>query len=101
MPEYRVYVVELSPDAASRREHVEAPAGPVYVGQTAHPVAKRFAQHKAGGYLSAGVVRRYGVRPRPDLSEHVAPLRSREEAEAAEQQLAEELERAGYAVFWG
>ena len=94
---YHVYVIELA------RACVREPCAlaPVYVGQTAHTPEERFAQHKEGGRLAAGAPHRFGVRLRPDLMEGVGPFRTRAEAEAAEQALAEALQRQGRRVFWG
>src|SRR5207302_315636 len=61
---YYVYVIELAP--AARRPGSALPA--VYVGQSALDPEVRFSQHLTG-YKSAGVVRRYGRRLRPDLFE--------------------------------
>ena len=74
---------------------------PLYVGQTAHTPEERFAQHKAGGRLSAPKPRRFGLRLRYDLMKDLKPLSTREEAEAAERAVAEALERRGHRVFWG
>ena len=94
---YSVYVIELS------RACVRTPCAlaPVYVGQTAHTPEERFAQHKAGGRLSAAKPHRFGVRLRHDLMKGIGPFASRAEAERAEQAVAEALERRGHRVFWG
>jgi len=94
---YVVYVIELSRDA------VRGPVAlaPLYVGQTARSPEARFAQHKAGGRLAAGKPHRYGVRLRYDLMEGLPACETRAAAEAAEQAVAEALERRGHRVFWG
>lgn len=94
---YRVYVIELS------RDCVKEPCtlAPLYVGQTAHDPEHRFAQHKAGGMLAAGMAHRFGTRLRHDLMEGIGPFKTRAEAEAAERAVAEALERRGHRVFWG
>ena len=94
---YSVYVIELS------RTCVRKPCAlaPLYVGQTAHTPEERFAQHKAGGRLSAAKPYRFGVRLRHDLMKGIGPFASRAEAERAEQAVAEALERRGHRVFWG
>ena len=94
---YSVYVIELS------RACVRTPCAlaPVYVGQTAHTPEERFAQHKAGGRLSAAKPHRFGVRLRHDLMKGIGPFASRAEAERAEKAVAEALERRGHRVFWG
>jgi hypothetical protein len=95
--QYSIYVIELS------RACVDEPCAlaPVYVGQTAHTPEHRFAQHKAGGLLAAPKAHRFGVRLRYDLMRGIGPFRSRAEAEAAEQAVADALERRGHRVFWG
>jgi predicted GIY-YIG superfamily endonuclease len=94
---YSIYVIELS------RAALKEPCtlAPLYVGQTAHSVEKRFAQHQAGGRLAAGKAHRFGVRLRYDLMRAVKPCSTRAEAEAAEKAVAEALERRGHRVFWG
>lgn len=47
----------------------------MYVGQTARDPDLRFDQHKAG-YKASGAVKRFGVRLMPELSEHLALIRS-------------------------
>jgi hypothetical protein len=94
---YSIYVIELSRECVT-----EACAlAPVYVGQTAHTPEERFAQHKAGGRLSAAKPRRFGTRLRYDLMKGIGPFATRDEAEAAERAVAEALERRGHRVFWG
>ena len=94
---YSVYVIELS------RKCVKEPCAlaPLYVGQTAHAPEHRFAQHRAGGLLAAGIAHRYGVRLRLDLMKDIGPFATRKEAEAAEKAVAEALTRRGHRVFWG
>src|SRR5438445_6775780 len=70
----------------------------VYVGQTGKTVAERFAQHKAGGRHANHDVARYGRRLLPDLYRNVGPFCTREAAELAEAELAQELRRRGYVV---
>jgi hypothetical protein len=88
---FYVYVIELSQRAGPRA---------VYVGQSALYPTERFAQHLTA-YKSSAVVKRFGKRLRPDLFGHRNPLRSRQEAEEAEAQLAATLRRQGYKVFGG
>ena len=94
---YTVYVIELS------RDCVKEPCAyaPLYVGQTAHTPEHRFAQHKAGGKLAAPKPHRYGVKLRWDLMDKMGPLSTRKEAEAAEEAMAQALQRRGHRVFWG
>jgi hypothetical protein len=91
-----VYVVELAADAGRA-----AGRGCLYVGETALVPEERFAKHRAGGRTAARVVRRYGVRLRPDLTRGVGPFATRAEAEAAEAALAAKLRRRGYVIFGG
>ena len=94
---YTIYVVELSRDCTK----TPCAFAPVYVGQTAHTPEHRFAQHKAGGKLSATKPRLFGVKLRYDLMQAIAPCSTRAEAEAMERAVAEALERRGHRVFWG
>jgi hypothetical protein len=94
---YSIYVIELSRDCVAE----PCALAPVYVGQTAHTPEERFLQHKAGGKLAASKPHRFGVRLRLDLMQGIGPFTTREEAERAEQELAEALERRGHRVFWG
>ena len=94
---YTIYVIELSRDCTKDR----CALAPVYVGQTAHTPEQRFAQHKAGGILSAAKPRLFGVKLRYDLMKRIAPCSTRAEAEATERAVAEALERRGHRVFWG
>ena len=79
---------------------VQLDGGGVYVGQSALYPAERFSQHLTG-YKAATVVRKRGQCLRPDLFADRNPLRSREDAEQMERQLAAELAEAGYRVFGG
>jgi predicted GIY-YIG superfamily endonuclease len=94
---YTVYIIELSRDCTTE----PCALAPLYVGQTAHDPEHRFAQHKAGGKLAAGKPHRFGTRLRWDLMKGIGPFTSRRDAEAAERQVAEALERRGHRVFWG
>ena len=94
---YRVYVVELA-DAAGRRRRRERPN--VYVGQSVVTPEERFAQHKAG-HKASRVVRRHGLRLRPDLYDGLPLLASREAALVLEARVAAELRTRGYRVFGG
>lgn len=88
----RVYVIELSPEAGRRRD----PRIPwVYVGSSACDPEIRFAQHRRG-YRSAGLVKRFGLRLRPDLSADLPPHRSSRAAAEAEERRARELAGAGF-----
>lgn len=79
----------------------------LYVGMTSKTPKERLAQHKTGyvnqkGHkLSATIVQKYGMYLRPSLYEHLnlQPM-SREQALAAEEKLALELRKKGYAVWF-
>jgi len=102
---HNVYVVLLDP-AAGRLRAVRAanpkrdPKQPcVYVGMTGLTPEERFANHKAG-IKDAPLVKRYGIRLLPELYAHLNPMPF-EAAVQMEQDLAEDLRRAGYAVTGG
>ena len=102
---HNVYVVLLDP-AAGRLRAVRAcnpkrdPKKPcVYVGMTGLTPEERFANHKAG-IKDAPLVKRYGIRLLPELYAHLNPMPF-EAAVQMEQDLAEDLRRAGYAVTGG
>lgn len=111
--QYRVYVIELSRRVFTENRRFRE-ANPqfngvlecLYVGMTSKDPKERFKQHKTGyvnrkGHkLSANLVERYGMYLRPSLYNHIAPMDSREEALKMEEQLALELRRRGYAVWF-
>ncbi len=104
-PHHHVYVVLLE-SAAGGLGKVRAlnpasdPAKPcVYVGMTGLTPEERFANHKQG-IKSASVVKRYGVRLMPELYAHLNPM-PYDAAIQMEQDLAEDLRRAGYTVTGG
>ena len=114
MPMYSVYVIELSKKIFTEDHRFRA-ANPqfngvlecVYVGMTSKSPRERFEQHKTGyrnakGHnLSAYMVFKYGTYLRPSLYEHIngKPM-NRQQALAMEKQLALELRRKGYAVWF-
>jgi hypothetical protein len=92
LPGYRVYVIELGPEAGPRRD----PRIPwVYVGSSARDAKMRFAQHRRG-YRSGRLVKRFGLRLRPDLYEDLEALGSSKAALAAEGARARELAACGF-----
>jgi len=102
---HNVYVILLS-DAVAKHPSIlrlnpkRDPLKPcVYVGMTGIPVDDRFESH-IKGYKSAWVVRKYGVRPMPELYEHLNPMPF-EAAVQMETELAEDLRTAGYTVTGG
>jgi len=102
---HHVYVVLLAP-AAARLRAVRA-VNPsrdrkkpcVYVGMTGLTPEERFGNHKQG-IKSASVVKRYGLRLLPEMYAHLNPMPF-EAAVQMEQDLAEDLRRAGYTVTGG
>ena len=102
---HNVYVVLLDP-AAGRLRAVRAanperdPKKPcVYVCMTGLTPEERFANHKAG-IKDASLVKHYGIRLLPELYEHLNPMPF-EAAAQMEQDLADDLRRAGYTVTGG
>lgn len=89
---FYVYVVELA-----RPGNPSNPS--VYVGSSALPPEERFRRHKQGGVPTSGMVRRQGIRLRPDLYRNMNPLTSRADARDAELGLRHALEGRGYRVF--
>lgn len=110
---YHIYVIELSKKVFTENRKFRE-ANPqfngvlecVYVGMTSKTPKERFQQHKTGalskkGYnLSSSLVRKYGSYLRPSLYNHIGPLHSRAEALKMEAQLALELRRKRYAVWY-
>jgi hypothetical protein len=91
---YRVYVVELRPLREERWTSV-------YVGSSALPPAERFRHHMGVGdrRAASGIVRRRGVRLRPDLYGRLPAFPSRAEARTAERALRDRLRRRGFRVY--
>jgi predicted GIY-YIG superfamily endonuclease len=100
-----VYVVLLDPAAAKNRRLRAVnpnrdPARPsVYVGMTGLSPEERFANHKAG-IKAAWVVKRYGLQLLPEFYAHLNPMPF-EAAVQMEQDLADDLRKAGYLVAGG
>lgn len=88
----RVYVIELT-SAAGRRRDPRIPW--VYVGSSARDAEIRFDQHRRG-YKSAGLVKRFAYRLRPDLYTDIEPFRRSSQAQEAELERARELAGAGF-----
>lgn len=76
------------------------------MGMTSKSPKERFEQHKTGyrnkkGHkLSSNIVENYGLYLRGSLSEHIPALRTRAHALKMEKQLALELRRKRYAVWF-
>ena len=103
MPEFRVYVVELSAEACKRTDCASRQTGKphVYVGETKKTPEERLADHRAGGFTSRPVVRKHGIDLLPRLYRAMRVCRTRTESKAAEARLAARLRRRGHCVFGG
>ena len=111
-PIYSVYIIELSRKVYTESAKFRA-ANPqfngvlecLYVGMTSKSPKERFLQHKTGfrnkkGHkLSSNIVEKYGSYLRPSLYNHL-DLMTREDALKMEEQLALELRRKRYAVWF-
>ena len=103
MPHHRVYVIELSKDvlnepqfvAANPQHRSDKPC--FYVGVTGLDPEERFARHMAGIQASR-LVKKYGLRLRPDRYERFAPM-TYPEAAAMEEEVARRLRNTGFAVW--
>ena len=109
---YTVYVIELSKRGFTEHRRFRE-ANPqfngvlecLYVGMTSKSPKERFMQHKTayrnkkGHKLSSNIVYKYGTYLRPSLYNHL-PLMTRSEALKMEEQLALELRRKRYAVWF-
>lgn len=114
MPEkiYQVYVIELSKKVFTENTKFRL-ANPqyngvlecVYVGMTSKSPKERLEQHKTGyrnkkGHkLSSNIVQKYGKYLRPSLYNHLE-LMTRTDALKMEEELALELRRKRYAVWY-
>ncbi|MEP2240214.1 MAG: GIY-YIG nuclease family protein [Maribacter sp.] len=110
---YSIYVIELSKKVFSENKKFRE-ANPqfngvlecLYVGMTSKTPKERFDQHKNGtlskkGHkLSSKIVQKYGLYLRGSLFNHIDPIKSRTEALKMEEQLALELRRKKYAVWF-
>lgn len=110
---YCVYVVELSKKVFTENAKFRM-ANPqfngvlecLYVGMTSKTPKERFEQHKKGyvnskGHkLSSNIVQKYGRYLRPSLYNHIGPIATQAEALKMEEQLALELRRQRYAVWF-
>ena len=110
---YSVYVVELSKRVFSENRRFRE-ANPqfngvlecLYVGMTSKTPEERLKQHltgalsKKGHKISSNIVQKYGMYLRPSLYSQLNPL-TREEAMKMEGDLARELRRKRYAVWFG
>jgi hypothetical protein len=101
---YHLYVIELDsavPRGKAMCRHDDGAARTaVYVGQSWYPPDVRLQIHKTGNNASP-VVKRFGLRLRPDLVGEPASVRTKWLALRRERELAEELCHRGYVVFGG
>lgn len=109
---YSVYVIELSKKVFTENKKFRE-ANPqfngvlecLYVGMTSKSPKQRFDQHikgyrnKKGHNLSAAIVHKYGKYLRPSLYNHLDSM-TKDKALAMEAQLALELRRKRYAVWY-
>lgn len=109
---YCVYVIELNKKVFSENTKFRE-ANPqfngvlqcLYVGMTSKTPKERFEQHKGkvlsknGKDISAWIVKKYGMYLRGSLTEHLGPM-TRAEALKMEKELALELRRKRYAVWF-
>ncbi len=109
---YSIYVIELSKKVYQENAKFRK-ANPqyngvlecLYVGMTSKTPKKRFEQHKLGYRnkkglkLYSNIVKKYGLYLRPSLYDHLSP-KSRREAIKAEEELALDLRRQRYAVWY-
>jgi len=110
---YSLYVIELSKKVFTENRKFRE-ANPqfngvlqcLYVGMTSKTPKERFVQHKTGarskkGYkISSNIVEKHGLYLRPSLYNHIPKFKTKAEAEKMEAQLALELRRQGYAVWF-
>ena len=113
MPSYQVYVIELDKAVYTENRKFRE-ANPqfngvlecLYVGMSSKTPKERFKQHKTGARskkgikISSKIVEKYGLYLRPSLSSHLTPVTSRAQAVKLEEELALELRRKNYAVWW-
>ena len=101
---YNVYVIKLDKEVLKskkfreRNPYINLRRACYYVGQTSHDPETRFKQHKTG-YKSNSFVKRYGQKLVWRKFKKYNPIRTREEAEYVEQQLANKLRRNGHGVW--
>ena len=107
---YYVYAIELDKAFAktlkAKERNPSADIGKpcIYVGSSSKKPEERFYEHTNGirnnrGPLFSRVVNKYGIRLRPRLYEKYNPMRSREEAEAKEEELTIKYRKRGYTVW--
>lgn len=110
---YRIYVIKLRPEFANepgvmeRNPNRNPQLECVYVGQTYLSPEERFDIHVNGGKSKRGFqlrsrkIKKFIDRLMPELYEHLPSVKTRDEADAMEEQLAEKLRSKGYTVWEG
>jgi len=112
MKRYHVYVIELSKKVWTENRKFRE-ANPqfngvlqcLYVGMTSKTPKARFEQHvkgslsKRGLKISSRIVEKYGLYLRPSLYRNHNPM-TKTEAAKMEKELALQLRRQRYAVWW-
>ena len=99
-----MYVIELDREVLKERAFVSANPRHrpgwlcLYVGSTCLAPEERLERHLTGRHGNRYVYR-YGIRLRPDFYRMYPPM-TRDEAELTEAELAEELRKEGYAVWY-
>jgi len=102
---FNVYVIELDRSVMHNKKFLKRnrymdPRKPCfYVGQTWHTPEHRFEQH-ISGVKSSYYPRTYGRKLRPELFTGYNPMRTRDEAERTEEELAKWLQGQGHGVWW-
>ena len=110
---YQVYVIELSKKVFTESAKFRN-ANPqfngvsecLYVGMTSKTPRQRYEQHRSGyrnkkGYkLSSNIVEEYGRCLRGSLFNHINPVKTKAEAIELEKNLALDLRRKGFAVWF-
>ena len=105
-PEIGVYVIELDSKVLrykpfmKRNSKTYLPGKDcLYVGHSLLAPEHRFMQHLRGEH-SSKVVRRFGIRLRPEFYEAIDPFVERDDAIAKEEELGELLRSEGYGVWY-
>lgn len=105
-PRFGVYVIELdqkvlrTPTFMERNRQTFLPGREcLYVGHTEAAPEHRFLQHLQGEH-AASIVKKFGLRLRPEFYEAIGLFQTRELAEAKEEELAELLRAEGYGVWY-
>lgn len=105
-PEFGVYVIELDSKVLRTKSFMERNRKTylpgrdcLYVGHSLLVPEHRFMQHLRGEHGSR-IVRKFGIRLRPEFYGAIALLETREEAEGKEEELGELLRAEGYGVWY-